>query len=898
LRRLSDQLIRARWALAAVIAAATVMLVTALFPIRYDFAFTTLFIGEGEAYEQLREYIDRFGTDVNQIAVVLEVDDVFDARVLREVRRLSDELAGLESADRVLSITTVEALSSQGSTLVGQTLVPDVIPEDPEALATIREHVLSNRRFGEMLVSGDERATAVLLKLGWERNAAACDDGLDNDGDGQVDCQDSVCPHTNTELCGRPGPEASPAECSDDTDNDDDGRTDCDDPGCRHSPICSATEPPTQAVGEGGRLEVCQNDRDDDGDGHIDCLDPECWRRAGDECRAIVGVEQIVERSRVRLAAQGVPVLIRLAGVPYVHKEYVNAVRRDQRTSIPIAVVTVAVMLFFLFRSVRAVILPLLATGLAVTWTLALMMLTGEPLNMINSVVPVLILVIGVADSVHLLSRYQHEVVDRGRVRVAVRAMLRSMLPACFLTSLTSAVGFGSLTSATLPIIRHFGLYSAIGVGIAFFLTIVIIPTALFHLPAPPAAGRLDGRSFRITRLLDRWVDVLLRRRKPIALISVGCVAAMLSGLVLIHRNSQLMSELREGAPAREHNEYIESHLFGVLSNALVIESDERNGMAEPEVLRAIDEISRWSLAYVDPDSGRRPVSHTLSIVDLVREGYAAYTGNPENDRVPDTRAAVISILSQLPGEMRARAISLDNRVAHLTLLSRDLGTRGWNPFRERLDQKVRQVLAERGLADDYHYHLTGSSTLAQAAIDNILRDLMTSIALAFGVILLLMSALFRSFRVGLLSMVPNVLPLLCTLGLIGFLGIPLRMSTVIIFSIALGIAVDDTIHLLARLREEQARGGSYEATLRRAIRETGRPIVFTTVLLVVGFSTLVFSQFVAVYEMGILGSFTLVVALIADLVVLPLLLLRFQPDLTRGLLPRTKLLDEEGALA
>ena len=219
-------------------------------------------------------------------------------------------------------------------------------------------------------------------------------------------------------------------------------------------------------------------------------------------------------------------------------------------------------------------------------------------------------------------------------------------------------------------------------------------------------------------------------------------------------------------------------------------------------LLRVIKEIADWAEASIDPGTGIPPVSHALSVVDLLEQAYEAYTGDPENRRIPDSQAAVISLLEQIPPDQRARMISLDYRIAHLTMLSRDIGTQGWNPMRQEMRRRVRAALEREGL-DHVDFYVTGSSALAQDAVGHMVEDMLTSIFLAFGVILILMTILFRSLRVGLLSMIPNALPLLCTLSFIGYMGIPLRISTVIIFAMSLGIAVDDTIHFLARLREE-----------------------------------------------------------------------------------------------
>jgi len=857
----------------ALVAVISILAVSFMFPVRFDFSFTTLFIGEGTEYTDLQEYVERFGSDINQIALVLEVEDVFTKPVLEELSRITEELELAPGATEVLSITNAEHLILDDSGAIRQ--VPLIGDVSETSIETIRAAVLEERHVGGLLVSDDSTTVAVLLKLGTERTNEACNDGRDNSGAGFTDCQDMDCyRNRRVDLCGVAGEEEGGARCTDSVDNDGDGITDCDDPDCQELRVC-------QPAPQGGESQ-CFNAADDDSDGLIDCLDPDCQARSAEACNSVATVHQVIERSRTRLTAEGVESRFELAGVPFVHEEYVSTVRHDQKTSMPVAGVVVAFLLWVVFRNVRGVIIPGAVVGLAIAWTAGFMMAVGEYLNMINSVIPTLILVIGIADSIHIISRYREELASRPHIE-SVRVTLRHMAPACLLTSVTSAVGFASLLTATLPIVQDFGTFAAIGIGFSFFLTVLLVPITIYLFPWPQRTAR-PRKNNAIDRLLAGLLAVLLKHPRRSGVATLIVIVGICSGALLVHQNSRMMGELRDGSDGQRGNELIEDKLFGVLSNAIVIRSEDRNGLAQPEILNAMREIQLWVEAQIDPYTDLAPVSHTISVADLVEDAHATWVGTEESRTIPDTLAGVVGLLDQLPSETRRRLISLDYRVAHITMLSRDVGTQGWNPLRSRLRDYVQEVFEERGLDDEYSFSITGSSTLAQAAIGNIVNDLMTSILLAFVVILALMTLLFRSLRVGLMSMIPNTLPLLCTLGFIGYVGIPLRISTVIIFCVSLGIAVDDTIHFLARLREEQGRTKVFEEALGRTMQGTGRAILLTTLLLVTGFLVLIASDFVAVHEMGILGAFTLAMALLGDLIVLPLLLIWFKPKLDRGI--------------
>lgn len=857
----------------AFVAVGSCLALFAMVPVRFDFSFTTLFIGEGTEYSDLQEYVERFGSDINQIALVLEVEDVFTEPVLEELSRITEELELAPGGTQVLSITNAEHLILDSSGAIRQVPLIGDYRETP--IETIRAAVMEERHVGGLLISDDSTTVAVLLKLGNERTNAACDDGRDNSGSGFTDCQDMDCyRNRRVDLCGVEGEEEGGARCTDSVDNDGDGTVDCADPSCDGLTVCEAVSPAGESL--------CFDGQDDDRDGLIDCLDPDCQARSAESCNSVASVHQVVERSQARLTAAGIESRFELAGVPFVHEEYVRTVQHDQKTSMPVAGVVVAFMLWVVFRNVRGVIIPGAVVGLAIAWTAGFMMATGEYLNMINSVIPTLILVIGIADSIHIISRYRDELATRSHEE-SVRVTLRHMAPACLLTSVTSAVGFASLLTATLPIVKDFGTYAAIGIGFSFFLTVLLVPIAIYFFPWPQRTAK-PRKNNAIDRLLIGLLAGLLRHPRRWGIVSLLVTVGICSGALLVHQNSRMMGELRDGSDGQRGNQLIEEKLFGVLSNAIIIRSESRNGLAQPEILNAMREIQGWVESQIDPHTQLAPVSHTISVADLVEDAHATWVGNEESRTIPDTLAGVVGLLDQLPSETRRRLISLDYRISHITMLSRDVGTRGWNPLREKLRDHIEEVFERRGLDETYSFAITGSSTLAQGAIGNIVDDLMTSILLAFVVILALMTLLFRSLRVGLMSMIPNTLPLLCTLGFIGYVGIPLRISTVIIFCVSLGIAVDDTIHFLARLREEQGRTRVFEEALQRTMKGTGRAILLTTILLVTGFLVLIASDFVAVHEMGILGAFTLTMALLGDLIVLPLLLIWFKPELDRGI--------------
>ncbi|MFT6400444.1 MAG: putative RND superfamily exporter protein [Bradymonadia bacterium] len=448
------------------------------------------------------------------------------------------------------------------------------------------------------------------------------------------------------------------------------------------------------------------------------------------------------------------------------------------------------------------------------------------------------------------------------------------MAGACLLTSVTSAVGFGSLMSAHLPIIRGFGGYTAIGIMLAFAGTMLFVPVALSKLSLPTRAPESNPVEKFGSRVTEFFVSaVTIHRGASIAVVMLTVVVALV-GASRVVPDSHLMEELDAANPVAISNAVLEANHGGVLSGALVF-NGERGAFSDPEALRALERVAQRAEDWRTED-GRTLVSNAFCLSDLVKEAHAEYRGDESFRAVPSTPAAVMSLLDQVGAEDRASLVSADYGVTHLTFRMYSVGSRAWSSLRAELEAAVD---AEPSLSQT-DWYFTGSSTLGQDAMGFMTRDLITSLGLATIIIMILMTILFRSLRLGLISMVPNLFPLLITLGVVGYLGINLRVSTAVVFSISLGIAVDDTIHVLVRFREELAKAGrTYEEALLAAMRGAGRGVVFTTIILCAGFGTLTFSEFSAVHELGVLGGVTLFAALVGDLLVLPLVLLVLGPS-------------------
>ncbi len=871
--RPSALLVRYRHLALALLLAGTALAAAGLWPLQYDFSFTTLFVGDGPEYDRLRDYLRRFGTDVNMVVVAVEADDLWSAERMTRLDELAEQLARLEGVDDVIGPTNAEVLVGENGELRMERLVPEPFPETAAEWDAVRQRAVEHPLLGGAIYGVDGRHTALVVRFDIEGGPVGCNDGVDNDATGGVDCHDPGCWAVEG-LCEPHGPEDENAACTNEADDDGDRLVDCADPDCDGLAACVWVGSP-----ETGR-DACRNGLDDDGDGLRDCADVDCARNADvPYCSTTLAVTEIISELDAEARADGWGAFY-LGGVPYISEIYTGVIQHDLKVFLPLTGLVVALLLLALFRTLRGVLLPITVVGVGIVWAVGFMMGTGGKLNMINSSMPTLLLVIAIADSVHILTRYLDEAERSADGEQAARRTMRYMAPACLLTSVTSAVGFASLTTAHLPIIRGFGSYTAFGILLSYVVTMLLMPACLASLPLQTARQGGAELGLRVSRwLTDLCVSLVTRHAfaTTLALLAFGVVMGW--GISRIDRNMHIMEELQEDNEAAVANRVIEEHLGGVLSGAIVFHGSAGT-FADPEALRAFDEIGAFAEDWRWED-GRPLIARAYSLAPVVREAHAAYRGADEFNVIPGTSAGVVALLDQLPVKERSRLVSADYGVAHISFRMYDVGSSAWSALRAEL---AREVAARSSSFGDAEWYFTGSSTLGQDAMRFMTRDLVTSLMLAVVIIMLLMSALFRSIRLGMLSMVPNAFPLLVTLGAVGYLGIEMRVSTAVVFSVSLGIAVDDTIHVLVRFREELDRGTAYAEALEQALHAAGRGVIFTTVILCIGFGALTFSEFTAVRELGRLGGITLVSALVGDLLVLPLVLLKVRPALRHAL--------------
>jgi hypothetical protein len=583
-----------------------------------------------------------------------------------------------------------------------------------------------------------------------------------------------------------------------------------------------------------------------------------------DDRQRAADLEAIIAELEAHLAAQPPPpgVHVHLGGLPFMRVDLVRSVGRDQAVLFPTAMLFVLLLLLLTFRWLPAVLLPLATVGLSAGMLVGGMGIVGEPLNIINNIVPILVLIMGVSEAVHFTNRYGEELQHHRSRREAARAALAEMMVPMFLTSFTSAVGFLSLVVSDVPLMARFGVTTAIGLMIAYLVTITFLPTMLSFMPVPrrPIADTTHGR---IERIVGTGVEAALRHRW----LTVGVAVAIAVAMGLLARGVPIDTAIhhqydRDSAAFRSID-ILERKLGGVRPVEVSLVAAPGRFHA-PEVVNALETVTAWA-------RGRPEVLIATSYADLLREAWSVASGDPAARTLPFDSAertrTLGAMIDAAPSQL-GRFATADRDRARISLQLADVGGKATVAFVAEL----RRVLAAE-LPADVQVAITGEGYTSSAALGSLTRELVGELFSACVVIFGILTLTLRSLRLGLLSIPPNLLPLIATIGYLRLRDIPLSPGTAIIFSVSVGMAVDGTVHILSRFKEALATGASRDEALRLAVRGTGKAVVVSYLSIVVGFTVFLLSRFVPVRQFGELVSVTMAICMLCTVVILPTLI-------------------------
>lgn len=566
---------------------------------------------------------------------------------------------------------------------------------------------------------------------------------------------------------------------------------------------------------------------------------------------------------------------VHLAGRVHGQHHYIRMMVHELFLFLGSAILLLSVFLWFGFRSITGVLVPVFTVGLAILWQVGLMTLLGKPLGILTMLLPTILFVVGMSDVVHILECYLDELRAGTPKRRAIANTYREVGLPTLLTAITAGIGFATLGTASIVPLQEFGWYTGIGVLLTFVLAFTLLPALLVFLPERRLlTPRLTTSPWdaRLPRLF-RWT---VRHRTGILVVFGAVTVAGLWGASRIKVDNYLLDDWPEQEQERLGYRFFDRSFGGVRPFELEITvKDSSLTVWDPSVLRDIERVQTEVEQRFAAHSILSPVTLMRSLNKAFNGGQAEYYTLPA-DSFDTARMAQRATL--LGGTNLQTLVSEDGRTARLSGRMVDAG--GY--LNMQRNTMLEKFIAEHTDRTKVDFHQTGMAFLIDRNNATLSGQLMRGMGLAVLLTALIMMWFFRDWRMVLVALLPNLVPLAFIAGVMGFCGIALKVSTAIIFSIAFGIAEDDTIHMLAKLRQELRTGKHPLYALKRTYLTTGKAVTVTGLMLLSGFVTLMFSDFGSIFHMGLLITLTLAFAFVAELLLLPALLMFFVPERRR----------------
>ncbi len=561
-----------------------------------------------------------------------------------------------------------------------------------------------------------------------------------------------------------------------------------------------------------------------------------------------------------------------VSGRPHIKSVMYRAMTRDLLVLIPVALLVLTSVLALIAGNVRGVVLPVGTVSIALLWTFGTIAFLERPMTILTILLAPTLVAVGSVYGVHVVNRYEEEAAKDDDRMAAVLACSRHMIVPVLIAGLTTVVGYGALMISNVPAVFEIGAFSVLGVASITLLSLTAIPAMLSLLP-----HRAGGRRtrFRLAEQLGLALDdglgrlsrFTIKRSGPIVIVWLVITGVALASIPRIEIDTDYLTFFDEQAPVRQDFDAINHLLAGVVPLYVVMRADSPGAFREPEVLRSLERLQ----IRIDDLEG---VSRTNSFVDTLRVlNRAVARGDPAEERIPDSRAGVSELLFMFPKSDLARFSTVDQSAANLIVRTGEVGSASMR----KLSDRITAVLGDGLLPEDIEAVVTGNALLLNRAADGVARSQPLTVGLAAVTIFVLLALGLRSVRLGLVAMIPNVLPIVIFFGALGLGAAPLSLPTSLIGSVALGIAIDATAHYLVRYRAERDGGLGPEQAVERTSVVIGRPVAIASAMLVLGFLSVTASDFATLRQFGFLTAFTMAVCFLADLVLLPALLVRMR---------------------
>ena len=563
---------------------------------------------------------------------------------------------------------------------------------------------------------------------------------------------------------------------------------------------------------------------------------------------------------------------VRVSGMPYIRTLNSQNIVNEMEIFILAALLVTSLIFFLFFRSFRATFISLIVVSLGVMWTLGIIGLLNYEITVLTALIPPLIIVIGIPNCIFLINKYQNEVKLHGNKVKSLQRVITKIGNATLMTNLTTASGFATFILTESKLLKEFGIVASLSIIAIFILCLLIIPVIYTFLPKPKDRHLEHLNKKWIGGFVDWMEKMVQEKRIAIYLSSLVLLIVSIIGVYQIKISGSLIEDMPKQTEFFGDIKFFEKEFDGIMPLEIMIDTKNPKGVLKQSTLKRMNQLEEL---ISDIPELSRPIS-VVSLVKYSKQAY--YNGNPKYYQLPSTqeRNFILSYAKNNDNKTNLLKDFVDEsgRYARITSFMKDVKTERIEAIEQELIQKINKLFPK----ERYEVTLTGKPLVFQKGTKYLVKNLAISLTLAIVLIAMFMAYMFRSFRMILISIIPNLLPLLITAGLMGYIGVPIKPSTILVFSIAFGISVDDTIHFLAKYRQElQASKWKIKKSVYAALRETGVSMFYTSIVLFFGFSVFTISSFGGTVALGALVSATLLFAMLANLLLLPSLLLSLE---------------------
>jgi predicted RND superfamily exporter protein len=580
------------------------------------------------------------------------------------------------------------------------------------------------------------------------------------------------------------------------------------------------------------------------------------------------------------------------SGLPYIRIMTSAMLEKESKFFVFLAMIIASIILLLFFRSMKAMIFPMLIVLFSIVWVFGTMSLLDYKVTMLTAVFPPLLIVIVVENCIFLLNKYYSEFKAHGNKVRSLSRVVQRIGNANLLTNATTAAGFAAFIVTGNKLLVEFGIIASINILVAYILSLFLIPIFFSYLPTPKKRHVKHLDKSAVATIIPKIINVVLNYRKAIYFTTSILLVLAVFGMSKLQTTGKIVDDIPRKDQMFKDLLFLESHFKGVMPLEFTIDTKKQKGVQKLSTIRKIDELQTLLSTYPE-------LSKSISIAEVLKfSKQAFYNGNEKMYSLPNDNEKNF-ILRYLPkAKMDERTIlnsfiDTSMRYTRISAQMANIGTYDIQRIKDDLRPRIDSIFP----TDKFDVQITGTSVVFLKGSQYLVKNLFTSLVLALVIITLLMALLFTSIRMIIISLVPNIIPLLMTAAMMGYIGIPIKPSTVLIFSIALGISVDNAIHFLSRYRLQlKLNNWNIKQSAITALAETGFSMIYSSVVLFFGFMIFVLSSFGGTESLGYLIAFTLLIALFSNLFLLPSLILSLDSWITTKTFkePLLEIFDEE----